>query len=93
MAVVLGETLAVWLIALAMLKGGHIEQHIVAIPFGGLMVCTLFHFFMIRCPRCGANLAYLTRSIIDFSLLHFPRRARFCPHCTFDFQDELEKKR
>ena len=92
-AIVLGITLAAWLVVLGRSEPGQATWKVMAIPIGGILFCVLYHLFLIRCPRCGASIGYVTRSLIDFSLFRFPKRVRFCPHCTVDFEDDLERKR
>jgi len=93
MAVILGVSLGVWVCFLSRSKAGAVSPYVMAIPLDGLLLCTLYHLFMIRCPRCGKSLGHLTTSLCDFSLFRFPKRVRFCPHCTIDFEDELESRR
>ena len=93
MAVILGISLVLLLIALAMFEIGHVPRTVMAIPLSGVLLCFFYHLLMIRCPHCGKRLGHLTRSLIDFSLIRFPKRVRFCPYCTTDFQDEVKKRR
>ncbi len=93
MAVILGVSLALWLLLLALFETGHVPRSVMATPLAGILLCAAYHALMIRCPRCRKRLAHVTRSPIDFSLLRFPKRVRFCPHCTIDFEDELHTRR
>lgn len=92
MAVILGISLGTWLFFLIRAKAGNVSPNVMAIPLDGILLCTLYHMFMIRCPRCGKSLGHLTGSLCDFSLFRFPKRVRFCPHCTIDFEDELQTR-
>lgn len=93
MAVLLGLSLLLWLAGLCAAEAGQVSARVMAIPAGGVLLCGLYHLFMIRCPRCGKSIGHLTRSPINFSLFRFPKRVRFCPYCTVDFEDEVEPRR
>lgn len=93
MAVILGVTLALWLLFLAMFEIGQVPAYVMAIPLYGLLLCSVYHSFMIRCPCCRKRLGHVTRSLLNFSLLRFPKRVRFCPYCTVDFQDDVHTRR
>ena len=93
MAIVLTITLVAWFIFIGHLDSGQDIWPVIAIPVGGILFCVFYHLFLIRCPRCGASIGYVTRSLIDFSLFRFSKRVRFCPHCKVDFEDDLAKKR
>ncbi len=93
LAVLLGASLALWLILLAMSEIGHVTRYVMATPLVGVVLCAVYHVFMIRCPGCGKRLGHLARSLIDFSLFRFPKRVRFCPYCMTDFDDEVIKRR
>lgn len=92
MAVILSISLAVWLYFLSLSEAGHVSRYVLCIPIDGVILCAFYHLFMIRCPRCRKSLGNLTRSPTHFSLLRFSKRVRFCPYCTIDFEDELEKR-
>jgi hypothetical protein len=93
MAILLGVSLGAWLIALAMFDVHSEPRVVMAIPFVGVLLCVIYHVFMIRCPCCRKKLGHLARSLVDFSLLRFPKRVRFCPYCMVDFEDELDTRR
>jgi hypothetical protein len=92
-AVILGLSLGVWLIALSQFDADDEPRNIMAIPVVGIVLCTIYHVLMIRCPHCRKSLGHLARPLIDFSLFRFPKRVRFCPYCMTDFEDELGPRR
>ena len=93
MAVILALSIALWMIFLAMFDMGHVPRSVMAFPVAGILLCAIYHVLMIRCPCCGKKLGHLARSLIDFSLLRFPKRIRFCPYCMIDFEDDLKTRR
>ena len=93
MAILMGVSLGLWLLTLALFDIGHVPRSVMAFPLVGIVFCAGYHVLMIRCPHCGKRLGHLTRSLIDFSLHRFPKRVRFCPYCMTDFEDDLETRR
>jgi hypothetical protein len=93
MAVILGLSLTLWSISLALFDIGHVPRSVSAIPLAGMALCAVYHFLVIRCPYCRRRLGHLMLPLTNFSLLRFPKRVRFCPHCTIDFQNELPARK
>jgi hypothetical protein len=60
----------------------------VALPgFTVVLIAQMYgHFFGLRCPWCGGNMAPLMMQRVSFSL---DRRLGFCPYCGVGLGEEL----
>jgi len=91
LAVLTFVSLALWLCLLVAADTREEIRRAMWSPVIGAVLGWCYHAFFVRCPRCHKPLGRLVRSPTEFSLLRFSKRVRFCPHCTFDFEDDLKR--